>query len=342
LKLLKKFARILTAIALLCLAASAPASAQTTVLVGAGSTVPQPLYVAWSEAIQKSDSTIQLRYLPMGAADGVQQVSKGSGDFGAGEIRLTAAELKKSGLTMIPVAVVGIVPIYNVPGLHNDLQFNGDVLAGIFLGDIKTWSDPKIAKLNPGVKLPDLAIKVVHRPDGKGSNYIFSTFLSKENAAFKERVGASASPKWPVGTKAERSSDMVDSVKQTAGAIGYVEHSFAVKNGVGYAAVKNAAGQTVKASKASLQAAEKAAESATGDEFSTLLTDTTVHDAYPISSFTWMYVRAKSGGNTRAAAQIKLLQWILGDGQKIAEDEGYVALSTTIQGRVRHKVDELK
>ena len=328
------------AFALLWLAHTA--SAQSTVLVGTGSTVPQPLFEAWADALNKSESDIQLRYLPMGAAEGLQQVSKGSGDFGAGEIRLTTKELQKAGVTMIPVAVVGIVPIYNVPGLRGDLQFNGDVLANIFLGNIRNWNDPKIAKLNPTLKLPDAAIHVVHRSDGKGSNYIFSTFLAKENAEFKERVGASASPKWPVGVKTERSNDMVDLVKQTPGAIGYVEHSYAVKNGLGYAAVKNSSGATIKASRASLQAAEKTAEAASGDEFSTLLTDSTAHDAYPIASFTWIYIRSKSSDATRAAAEMKLLHWILSDGQPIADSQGYVALSPAMQARVQHKVDSMK
>jgi phosphate transport system substrate-binding protein len=339
---MKFFARLLSAIAaLVLLIAVIPATAQTTILVGVGSTVPQPLYNSWAENFNRVDSKVQVKYLGLGTSEGIAQVAKGNGDFGAGEVRLSTAELHKEGLTLVPVAIVGIVPIYNVPGVRGDLQFSADVLANIFLGNIKNWNDPRIAKLNPSAKLPDLAIKVVHRPDGKGSNFIFTSFLAKGSTEFKDKVGVSASPKWPVGTKAERSSDMVEMVKQASGAIGYVEHSYAVKNNVEYGDVKNAAGQFVKASRTSLQSAASHLAGGTSDEFADDLTATTAKDAYPVASFTWMYVRVKSTDATRASALNRLMTWIMSDGQPMADHEGYVAIPTALQGRIVKKVNSL-
>ncbi len=332
---MRNFVRCLLAAFVLC---ASLASAQTTILVGAGSTVPQPLYNAWGEKFNRQDASVQLRYLGLGTSEGIAQVTKGNADFGAGEVRMTAAEARRNGLELIPVAVVGIVPVYNVPGAK-ELKFSGDVLAGIFLGTIKNWNDPKIAKLNPGVKLPDLAIKTVHRPDGKGSNYIFTNFLSKSSAAFKSQIGVTASPKWPGGTKAERSSDVVDEVKSANGSIGYVEHSYAVKNGVEYAAVENAAGQFVKASKSSLVAA---ASTASPSDDASDITGASAKEAYPMASFTWVYVRTKNTDEKRARALASMLSWILGEGQSMTEVEGYVSLPPSVETHAKKMVDGIK
>lgn len=313
--------------------------AQTTILVGTGSTVPQPLFNSWADHYNKTNSAVQMKYLGLGTSEGIQQVTKGSGDFGAGELRMSPKDLQKDGLVMVPVAVVGIVPIYNVPGVK-ELRFSGEVLAEIFQGKIKNWNDAKLGKLNPGAKLPDLAIKVVHRPDGKGSNYIFTNFLSKSNADFRAAIGVSASPKWPVGAKAERSSDVVEMVKSTAGAIGYVEHSYAVKNSVEYGTVENASGQFVKASKASLTAAAGTASAASADDAD--ITGSTAKEAYPLASFTWMYVRAKSSDAKRGGVLNSFMTWIVGDGQTYAEQEGYVALPSAVAAHARKTISSLK
>src|SRR5579871_4053682 len=180
----------------------------TVVLVGSGSSVPAPLYSRWASEYNKRNPKWQMRYLPMGTSEGIKQISHGSGDFGAGEVPLTAAERNEANLTELPAMIVGIVPIYNLPGVQ-ELKFNGEVLAEIFLGQIKNWNAPQIAKLNPDVNLPNLPIKIVYRPGGKGSNYVFTDFLSKNSPKFKAELGVSPSPKWPTRTPAERSSDMV-------------------------------------------------------------------------------------------------------------------------------------
>src|SRR5260370_39971836 len=151
--------------------------------------------------------------VPLGRSESIRQISLGSGDFAAGEVPLTAKERAAGGLIEVPALLIGIVPIYNLPGLHGELRFSGVVLAEIFLGQVKTWSSPSIARLNPNLSLPDMPIKVVYRPAGKGSNYVFSDFLSKSSPQFRTEIGTSPSPEWPVGTPAQRSSDMAAQVK---------------------------------------------------------------------------------------------------------------------------------
>src|ERR1700678_4032920 len=225
------------------------------VLVGSGSSVPAPLYTRWTEEYGKRSAIIQIRYLPIGTSEGIKEISRGASDFGAGEAQLTEKQRKDGSLTELPVVLIGIVMIYNLPDLHGELRLSGDVLAGIFLGDVKTWNAPQIVKLNPDVPLPNLPIQVVNRPAGKGSNYVFTDFLSKASSRFRRQVGVSASPKWPVGASADRSSDMAYKVKNSPGSIGYVEFQYAVKNGLAQAAVLNPAGQFVKAAIQSITAA---------------------------------------------------------------------------------------
>jgi phosphate transport system substrate-binding protein len=212
---------------------SAPAIAQSAVvLVGSGSSVPAPLYNRWAEEYNKRNPNIQMRYLPSGTSEGIKQISHGAGDFSAGEAQLTEKERKEANLIELPVVLIGIVPIYNLPDVHQEVRLSGEVLAEIFLGNVKTWNAPQIAKLNPEITLPSLAIQVVNRPAGKGSNYVLTDFLSKLSSKFRDQIGITPSPKWPVGMPAERSSDMADKVKSSPGSIGYVEYQYAVKGNI--------------------------------------------------------------------------------------------------------------
>jgi phosphate transport system substrate-binding protein len=238
--------------------------------------------------------------------------------------------------------VIGIVPIYNLPGGRTDLRFSGELLAEIFLGRVKTWNAPQIVKLNPDASLPDLPIKVVYRPEGKGSNYIFSEFLSKTSSKFRTEIGTSPSPKWPVGIAAERSSDMADKVKSETGSIGYVEAQYAIKANIPYARVLNAAGRFVKASRETIAAACRAVEEPHWDKFSASLTDAPGEDSFPISSFTWLYLRTKSADSQRAAALSDLLSWMYGDGQNLAAQEGYTELPQALLAKVRNRIASLR
>jgi phosphate transport system substrate-binding protein len=339
--------RLLSQILLLSLLAlvldSAPADAQYgTVLVGSGSTVPAPLYGRLAQEYNKRNKTIQIRYVPSGTSEGIKQISHDEGDFGAGEAPLTEQEQKEGGLIALPVVVVGIVPIYNLPDVHQELRLSGEVLAEIFLGEVKTWNAPQIVKLNPEIVLPNLPIQVVNRPGGKGSNYVFTDFLSKVSSKFRAQVGITTSPKWPVGTPAERSSDMADKVKHTPGSIGFVEYRYAVESGVSQIATLNPAGRFVEASTESITAACRAVEEPRWNRFSTSLTNASGADSFPIASFTWIYLRIKSTAPARATALANFLDWIYTDGQQFAAHEGYSELPPPLLATVRKKVKDLQ
>src|ERR1700735_2909299 len=308
------------------------------VLVGSGSSVPAPLYNRWTQDYGKRNARVQMRYVPIGTSEGIKEISRGASDFGAGEAQLTDKEKKEGGLIELPVVLIGIVPIYNLPDVHQGLRLSGEVLAEIFLGDVKTWNAPQIAKLNPDITLPNLPIQVINRPAGKGSNYVFSDFLSKVSAKFRSQIGVTPSPKWPVGEPAERSSDMAEKVKSNPGSIGYVEYQYAVKGGIPQAAVQNASGKFVKASTETIAAACQSAEAPRWNNFSASLTNVSGADAFPITSFTWIYVRSPAIDSARASALGDFLDWIYTDGQQSAAQEGYSALPPELLSAVRKKL----
>jgi phosphate transport system substrate-binding protein len=278
------------------------AAQENVVIVGSGSYLPVRLYQAWVAEFNKRNHTIQVQYLPLGSSESLSQVSHGIGDFGSGEVPLTDAQLHSSKLSLIqiPTALVGIVPIYNLPG-NPELNFSGELLGQIYLGTVKNWNDLRIAKMNPDLKLPDLPIRVVHRSPGKGSNYIFTDFLSKTNAQFRTRVGISPSPKWPLGVESDRSQDMVRKVEFTPGSIGYVEMSFLHGSQVGRGRVENAAARFVSATSARVQAACNAMESLPHDDLRLDITNAPGRDSYPITSFTWVYVPTEGPSARRQA-----------------------------------------
>ncbi len=312
------------------------------VLVGTGSSVPAPLYNRWAQEYGKRDPRVQVRYLTVGTSEGIKQISHSAGDFAAGEAQLTEKERKEGSLIELPVVLIGIVPIYNLPDVHQELRLSGEVLAAIFLGDLKTWNAPQIAKLNPEITLPSLPIQVINRPAGKGSNYVFTDFLSKVSSRFRGQVGVSASPKWPVGTAAERSSDMADKVKSSPGSIGYVEYQYAVKNSIPQAEVLNSEGKFVRASAESMTAACKAEEAPHWNSFSAALSNAPGADSFPITSFSWIYLRTASSDSARRAALDDLLNWIYTDGQQYAAQEGYSELPPPLLAAVRKKVSSLR
>jgi phosphate transport system substrate-binding protein len=320
-----------------------PAAAQdAVVLVGAGSSVPAPLYLKWADEYNKRSAATQMRYLPIGTSEGIKQISRGSGDFAAGEVALTQEQRAESNLIELPSLLIGIVPYYNVPGVHQNLRFNGEVLADIFLGKVKNWNSPAIAKLNPGVQLPDMPIKIVFRPGGKGTNYVFTEFLSKTSPRFQSQIGVTPSPNWPLGRPAERSADMVDKVKSEPGAIGYGELQYAVKAGISYGSVLNPAGKYVKASVETISAACRAIEAPSWNKFGASLTNAPGEDSFPITSFTWLYVRTDSTDSGRSSARSDLLTWMYSSGQQLGAQEGYTPLPQPLLEKVRSKASSLK
>jgi phosphate transport system substrate-binding protein len=311
------------------------AAQEKLVIVGSGSNLPIHLYQTWTSQFNASNGHIKVEYLPLGSSEGLRQISAGIGDFAAGEILLTEKQAHGSPISLlaIPTVLVGIVPIYNLP--HNpELNFSGELLARIYLGAIRSWNDPQIVKLNPGVALPDLPIRVVHRSPGKGSNFIFTDFLSKTDPEFRIEVGRGPSPHWPLGMEANRGQDMVEMVASTEGAIGYVELSFVRNSRVSYGRVQNAFGNFIAATTASLEAACESLETSGPDGFRFSMTNAGGKDSYPITSFTWIYMPTSGIPLARRQAVKQFLMWSLEDGQKIAPALGYAPLPDRIAAQV--------
>jgi phosphate transport system substrate-binding protein len=316
---------------------SRPLVAQETVsLVGSGSNLAGSLYAIWTSDYGKAQAGVQVRYLPLGTSQSLKEIKEGTGDFGGGEIPLAEAQ-KQAGkykLVQFPTVLVAIVPIYKLPG-KPELRFSGELLAGIFSGNIKNWNDPRIAKLNPGVALPDLTINVIHLSGVKGSTYVLTDFLSRSSPDWKSKIGKNASPNWPVGDEVNRSEGMVTKVSATSGAIGYVELTYTKRKDIGYGSVQNAAGQFVKATKSSITAACMASERAMPDDLGESLVNAPGKESYPITSFTWIYVPASGLPLIRSRALKDFWNWALVDGQAVARGLGYTELPSSIASKAR-------
>lgn len=327
---------------MLTLAAMLPAATNgqdSTVLVVTGSSMPEPLYLLWNDEYHKRQPDVKLRYLPEGSGAGASRVLTGTGDFAGGDAPIPEKELKtaNSQVVELPTVLIGIVVIYNLPGMTGELHLTGPALAGIYMGKITDWSDPTLAKLNPSAKLPSMPIKVVHRTAGKGSSFILSDFLSKVSPEFLAHVGRSESPNWPVGANAGRTLDMVEAVQNTPGAIGYTELNIAEKASLRMASIRNDQGEFVRPSIRSISAAAKAMTSKTADDFRISLANAPGKDSYPISSFTWFYVPAVAKDSQRGRAIGQYLKWVYTDGEKIAQGEGYPALPEELLAKVAAK-----
>ena len=310
-------------------------------LVGSGSNLPTPLYSHWVDEYNKLNPSVQVRYLSTGTVKGIEDISRGVGDFAAGEVPMSDEQLKSAKIPIlhIPTVLVAIVPIYRVPGVKGNLRFSGPVLAEIFLGLIKSWDDPQLKELNPGQTLPHLDIAVVHRTDGKGSNYIFSDYLSKTSAKWRSQIGKTPSPAWPVGVSANRGEDMMEKVKGTSGSIGYIEMGFTSgDNSVGVGHVENGSGKFVGATQSSIAAAFHSTEKSIPADFRASLTNGQGNETYPIVSFTWLYVPEKAADQERSRALANFLEWALSTGQQTAEQHGYTPLPASLAPKVLAKV----
>jgi phosphate transport system substrate-binding protein len=330
------FTQVFVCVLAILIAAALPcAYAQDSLaLVATGSSLPEPLYLAWGDAYHKEHPTVQLRYLPGGTGDSSERILAGVGDLGGGDAPIPDKQLKDASVPILqlPTILIGVVIVYNLPDTPGELRLSGPVLADLFLGKIKTWNDPALAKLNPDMKLPALPVQVIHRTEGKGSNYILSDFLCKVSPDFLAKSGRSESPKWLVGTSAGRSQDMLDKVRATAGAIGYTELNLAQKASLRTARIKNAAGEFVKPTVKTIAAA--ALEAKITDDFRVSLANAPGKESYPISSFTWFYVPAKAKDPARGRAVADFLKWVYGDGQRIAQDQGYATLPNELLAKV--------
>jgi len=317
---------------------------EKTVLVETGSSMPEPLYKNWIDEFHQQQPSTEIRYMATGTAESARNILAGTGDFGGGDAPIPEAQLHATSRSILelPAVLIGIVIIYELPDVKGELKLTGPALASIFLGKIKLWNDPAIAKLNPDMKLPDLPIQVLHRTEGKGSNYILSDYLAKVSPEFLAAAGRSESPRWPVGQSFQRSQDLVAKLRGTPGAIGYTELNLAAGSAVRMASIKNAAGEFVKPSAKSIAAAATASGSKMSNDFRVSLTNASGKESYPISSFTWLYVPAIANDPGRGSAVAGYLKWLYTSGQVIALEKGYANLPPEVLGKVAAKAAAIR
>lgn len=304
-------------------------------LLGAGATFPQPLYSKMFDAYNQQYK-VRINYQGIGSGGGINQLAKKTVDFGGTDAFMTEKELKAAGAPVlhIPTCLGAVVLAYNLPG-NPKLNFTPEIIADIFLGTITKWNDPKIVSANSGAVLPNLAITPVHRADSSGTTFIFTEYLAKTSSTWKEKIGLGKSVNWPAGSIGQKGNPGVAGyVKQTPGAIGYVELLYATQNKMAYGNVKNKAGKFIEPA---LKSVTAAADVKIPDDTNISLTNTDAAAGYPISSFTWLifYKEQSYGGKTkeRAEALAKLLMWMVGNGQRYLEPLQYAPLSKEAAAR---------
>jgi phosphate transport system substrate-binding protein len=304
-------------------------------LQGAGATFPAPIYQKWFESFERTRPEIQVRYDPVGSEEGIRRIRAGEVDFGTSDMPLSSEQLQgKEGKLLQFATVLGaVVPIYNVKGAPDGLNLTPEVLAGIFLGKIRSWNAPEIHAINKHVRLPDEKIVVVHRSDGSGTTYAWTEYLSKVSEEWKSSAGAGTTVSWPVGIGAERSQGVADTVFKTANSIGYVEFIYALQHELSFGAVRNGSGDYVKADLDSVTAAAKAAGSAAGTESQTSITNASGKHTYPIATFTWVLMPANGKNGKQQAALRELIRWMLTSGQKECQSLGYAPLPGELAAR---------
>jgi phosphate transport system substrate-binding protein len=333
---------VIRRIALLCLALSMPAFAQTT-LNGAGATFPYPMYSKWFSEYHKLHPDVEINYQSIGSGGGIRQVLAGTVDFGASDGPMTDEQLKEAKVKIlhVPTVLGADVPAYNIPGVTAELKFSPETLAGIFLGKITSWDSPALAKDNPGVKLPSQPIILIHRSDGSGTTYIWTDYLSKVSSEWQSQVGKGTSVKWPVGLGGKGNEGVAGMIRQMPGAIGYIELIYAVQNNIPYGVVRNAAGNFVKASLESVTAAAGSVQNMPAD-FRVSITNAPGKDAYPISSFTWLLIPVRSKDAAKGKILADFLNWMVDDGQKMTAQLTYAPLPQAVASKVKAEIKQVQ
>jgi len=317
-----------------------PAIAQK--LTGAGATFPYPIYSKWFSEYAAAHPGVEINYQSIGSGGGIRQVTAGLVDFGASDMPMTddALAASKVKLVHIPTVLGAVVPVFNVPGASN-LRFSGEVLADIFLGKISTWNDSRIAADNPGVKLPDQKIIVIHRSDGSGTSFIWTDYLSKVSKEWENGPGKGTSPAWPVGVGGKGNEGVAGYVRQMPGSIGYVELIYALQNKITFGAVKNAAGTWTTASIDGVTEAAASIKQMPSD-YRVSITNAPGKDAYPISSFTYLLIPAHAADPAKGKVIMDILSWIITSGETQASSLSYAPLPKAVADKVLKTVYSLK
>ena len=309
---------------------AASTSAFAADITGAGATFPFPLYSKWADAYKKETGN-GLNYQSIGSGAGIKQIVAKTVTFGASDMPLKPEQLEKEGMIQWPQAMGALVPVVNLEGIKpGELVFTGELLGDIYLGKVKTWNDPAIAKLNPKLKLPTAAITVVRRSDGSGTTFIWTDYLSKTNAEWKTKAGAGTAVEWPTGVGAKGNEGVAGNVSQTKNSIGYVEYAYAKQNKLSYGAVINKAGKTVQPTVASFQAAAANADWAGAKNYFVILTDQPGEASWPITGATFILMHKEPADKAAAKEAIKFFTWAFEKGDKMAEELDYIPMPASV------------
>jgi phosphate transport system substrate-binding protein len=328
-------------------AAATPAAggAENIDIQGAGATFPYPLYSKWVAEYQKVDPHVRINYQSIGSGGGIKQITEQTVDFGASDAPMKDDELAKAPGTLvhIPTTLGAVVISYNLPAVKTPLKLSRAAQAGIFLGEITKWNDPKIAAQNPDVKLPGDDIQVAFRSDGSGTTAVFTSYLAKISPAWKEKVGEGKSVKFPVGNGAKGNEGVAGQIKTTPGTVGYVEVAYAKQTGLAYAQLENAAGKYVEPTLDAITTAAAAAAAGMPEDLRVSIIDQPGDGSYPIASYTFILVYQDAKDAAKAKAVAKFLWWAThDDGQKLGPDLNYAKLPDAMVKRVEAKLKGLK
>jgi phosphate transport system substrate-binding protein len=315
-------------------------------LNGAGATFPYVIYSKWFDVYSKQHG-VEFNYQSIGSGGGIKQVTEGTVDFGASDASLTDAQISAikdkqgSDILHIPTVMGAVVVTYNLPAAGTDLKLTPDVLAKIYLGQITNWNDKEIAAINGGKNLPDQSILVAHRSDGSGTTNIFTDYLKKVSKTWAVNIGMGTSVNWPIGLGGKGNEGVAGLVKQSEGAIGYVELAYAVKNGLPYASLKNRAGQFVEPSFDAVSAAAAGAAKNMPEDLRVSITDAAGKNSYPISGFTWLLIYRTMKDKTKAKEIASFLTWAMGEGQSYAKDLYYAPLPKEVVKMCEKKISSI-
>ena len=321
-----KLTRILTPA---LLAVALPAAAQVQ-LIGAGATFPNIIYQNWMLSYNQTHPDVKLNYQSIGSGGGIRQFSDKTVDFGGTDAPMTDSAIAAidGNVLHVPTVLGAVVSTYNLPGVSQPVRFTPDLLADIFLGKVTSWSDARIASINPGLTLPRQDIIVVHRSDGSGTSFVWTDYLAKVSPEWAQRVGRGTSVNWPVGLGGRGNEGVTATVRQTPGAIGYVELGYALLNRMAVGVVRNKAGHWITPTIESVTAAAQGAMAEMGPntDFRVSITDSPGAQAYPVSSFTWLLIRKSYPDAAKARELLRFAWWSLTDGQTKAAGLGYAPL----------------
>lgn len=295
-------------------------------ITGAGSTFVYPVLSKWSDSYSKAKGT-QVNYQSIGSGGGIAQIKAATVDFGASDAPLPPAQLSQMGLAQFPVVIGGIIPVVNIEGIAaGQMRFTGKLLADLYLGNIKKWNDPEVAAVNPGVKLPDQAVTIVHRSDGSGTTFNWVNYLSKVSPDWKSKVGEGTSVSWPVGVGGKGNEGVAEYVNRIKGSIGYVEYAYVLQNKMKYGLVQNHAGKFISPTIASFQAAAASAEWTKAQDFYLVMTDAPGEDAYPITATTFVLMYKAPKDEARSKAALAFFKYAFESGVDAAKSLDYVPL----------------